>query len=358
MQYPKKSDEFYIARCFELATKAAGNVSPNPLVGAVIVKNGEIISEAYHKKFGEYHAERNAILKLGDYDFSNCEIFCNLEPCTHFGKTPPCCDFIIEKQFKRVVFSCFDPNPLVAGKSLESFRNAGITTGFKILENEGRHLNRFFFKHIQTGIPWVIAKWAQTSNGLISSGTEKREQITGLESLKDVHQNRAITDAILIGKNTALIDNPSLTVRYSEGRNPKRFVIDRDLSLPLDLKLLSDELRKITYIIHNSIDTYKQERLKLAGVNLIKLSTKNCDFDLNEILAKIGKLGINSIIVEGGAHLLANFFKSDLVDEIHQYTSPKIFKSGLSAPIIDESKFELYEQRYLGDDMLKKYLKL
>lgn len=309
-------------------------MSPNPLVGAVIVKNGEIISEDYHRVYGGYHAERNAILKMGDYDFSDCEIYCNLEPCTHYGKTPPCADLIIDKNFKRVIFGAFDPNPLVAGKSLEKFRKAGITTAFKVLESESRYLNRFFFKHIKSKIPWVIAKWAESDDGFISSGKGKQERITGSKAQKDVHIWRKKIDAILVGTNTTLIDNPSLNIRLVEGRNPVKIIIDRDLKVPLEYNIFKEADKTIIFC-RNSANYYKKEEIRNLGAKIIELDADY--FSLSELLKQIGSLRINSLIVEGGANLLNQLFEQNLVDEVHRYKSNLKLKSGLKVNFNEEN---------------------
>lgn len=349
-----KSDEFYIKRCIELASKASGQVSPNPLVGCVIVRNGEIISEDYHRKFGDWHAERNAINKISDQDLSDCEIFINLEPCTHFGKTPPCTNLIIEKKFKRVIFGTFDPNPIVAGKSLEKLRHAKITTAFKILEKECRNLNRFFFKHIRTNLPWSIAKFARTKDGFISSGIGVREQITGKEARKDAHKWRSIIDAILIGKNTALVDNPMLTVRSVEGRNPHRFVLDSKLDLPLELSLFKNNDDKKTHIIcSQNADQVRKNLFKDIGINLIELPEQN-GINLRDIISKIGKMGLNSLLIEGGAKLLNQFFEQDLIDEIQEYISKKEFSAGLSVNFKSDDFIKI-SSKNLGNDIFNNY---
>lgn len=347
-------DEFYIKKCIELAKKAEGYVSPNPLVGSVIVKDDEIVSEDYHKAYGTYHAERNAILKLGNYDFSDCDIYCNLEPCTHFGKTPPCSDLIIEKKFKRVIFGSFDPNPLVAGKSLEKFRTAGITTAFKVLEKDCRYLNRFFFKHIKSGLPWVIAKWAESEDGFISSGKGTQEQLTGVESQKDVHLWRSKIDAILIGTNTAIIDNPQLSVRLVNGRNPKKIIIDKELKISLKSKLFKEAHN--TYLIcSQNVDQIRKDQIKYIGANIIEIDS-NDNFDLNIVLQKIGSLGVNSLIVEGGGILLNHFFDQDLIDEIHKYKSKVNLSSGIKVKYPVDN-FKLNEEFELSDDSKQIFIK-
>ncbi|MDC1068796.1 bifunctional diaminohydroxyphosphoribosylaminopyrimidine deaminase/5-amino-6-(5-phosphoribosylamino)uracil reductase RibD [Candidatus Kapabacteria bacterium] len=347
------SDNYFISRCLELAKKGLGKVSPNPLVGAVIVSDGKIISESYHKQFGGFHAERNAILSLGDtYDFSNCHIYCNLEPCTHFGKTPPCTDLIIEKNFKRVVFGSLDPNPLVSGKSVAKFKNSGIKVDFGFNINECKFTNRFFLKSISKQIPWVIAKYAISKDGYMSSGNNIQESITGLDAHKDVHQTRSLIDAILIGKNTALIDNPNLNVRYVEGRNPKKIVIDKDLSLPLSLNIFQSN-PSLTYIACFSDANPKNKNyLSELGVNIIEFEpNKSSCIPLALLLQKLYSLKIISLIVEGGANLLNQFFELDLVDEVQSYQSLKLLHSGLkpTSKKLDNA-FTIHESIQLGMD--------
>lgn len=354
-----KSDKYYIKRCLKLAKKGSGFVSPNPLVGCVIVENDKIISESYHKKYGEFHAERNAILHLPDnYDFSNATIYINLEPCTHFGKTPPCCDLIISKKFKRVVFAMKDPNPLVAGNSIPKLEENNIEVKFGILEDKAKYLNRFFIKHIQTKMPFISLKVAQTLNGKISSYNYNSKWISNEKSRKDVHKLRSKYDAVLVGTNTIFYDKPNLDVRLTKGRNPKRILLDRTLKLPK--KLIYNELNIHDTILitssKNNVDNYYCE--------VIKVNEFDNELDLAEAFKRLGELGINSILVESGGVLSSNLLSNNLIDELIIYQTSKILGEGIS--LFDNLKienpniyndFSIFKTKRFEDDLKIIYLK-
>ena len=351
----------YIKHTFKLALKGAGNVSPNPLVGAVIVENNKIISESYHKKYGELHAERNAINKLPkDYDFSNSTIYINLEPCTHYGKTPPCCDFLIEKKFDKVVFAITDPNSLVAGKSIEKLKLNNINYEYGILEKKAKYLNRFFIKHITTKMPFITLKAAQTLNGKISSYSYNSKWISNPKSLKDVHKLRSYYDAVLVGTNTIIKDLPNLNVRLVKGRNPKRILLDRKLKLDYS-QLINDENIKNTFIVTSD----KNKDINLSyNYNLIYVPEIDNKLDLYALFKILGDKGINSILVETGSVLSSYLLDKDLIDEILLYNTPKILGKGIS--LFDESiiespnmfkPFNLYEIKRFDDDLRITYTK-
>lgn len=357
----KSNHEKYINHTFKLALKGAGNVSPNPLVGAVIVENDKIISESYHKKYGEYHAERNAINQLPiDYDFSNSTIYINLEPCTHFGKTPPCCDLLIEKKFKKVVFAITDPNSLVAGKSIEKLESNNIDYEYGILEKQAKYLNRFFIKHITTKMPFVTLKAAQTLNGKISSYCYNSKWISNQKSLKDVHKLRSQYDAVLVGTNTIIKDLPRLDVRLVKGRNPKRVLLDRELKLDYN-QLVNDDNLENTYIVTS--DKNKDTNISFKR-NLIYVQEIDNKLDLYSLFRILGDKGINSILVETGSVISSYLLDKDLVDEIILYNTPKILGKGIS--LFDESiiespniykPFNLYEIKRFDDDLRITYTK-
>lgn len=317
-------------RCLELATKGMGFVAPNPMVGCIIVKEGKIIAEGYHKKYSEAHAEVNAINQLPTYfDFSDCTLFVNLEPCSHYGKTPPCSDLIISKKFKKVVIANTDSNPLVGGKGIAKLIAAGIEVEQGILEKEGRELNKRFFTLQEKKRPYVILKWARTANGLISrwplSDNKEDNWITCNESKQLVHSWRAQEQAIMIGTNTAINDNPQLTVRYGEGKNPIRVILDKNLRLPGHLEVFNTESPTI---IFNTKIQKSEENLSLIKIN-------ESDFTLENILLELGKQNISSVFVEGGAKLLKSIIHSGLWDEARVLVNPTLtFKNGIKAPDI------------------------
>ncbi|HEY1039686.1 MAG TPA: bifunctional diaminohydroxyphosphoribosylaminopyrimidine deaminase/5-amino-6-(5-phosphoribosylamino)uracil reductase RibD [Bacteroidia bacterium] len=327
--------EKYMRRCFELAEQGRGQVAPNPMVGSVIVQNDKIIGEGYHQKYGDAHAEVNAIKSFPqDHDFSDCTIYVNLEPCSHYGKTPPCSDLIISKKFKTVVVCNLDSNPLVAGKGLEKLKNEGIEVISGILEKEGRELNKRFFLFHEKQRPYIILKWAQTKDGFISKlplPKDKQENwITSAESKKLVHTWRAQEQAILVGTTTVIVDDPELTTRLVEGKDPVRIVIDQELKIPSGAKIFSGRGQCIVY-------TSK----KVNGANNIKY--RHVAFDehfIENLLADLHSLNIQSMIVEGGTHTLKDFIAKDLWDEARIFVADKVFENGIKAPVFDLSKSE------------------
>lgn len=332
-----EQDEKYMLRCFELAIQGIGKVAPNPMVGAVIVYNNEIIGEGYHQKYGESHAEVNAINSVKDQSLlSKSTIYVSLEPCSHFGKTPPCADLLVKNQFKKVVISCIDTFSEVAGKGVQRLKDAGIEVITGVLELEGRELNKRFFTFHEQKRPYVILKWAQTKDGFIDKIRQPGEfginWITGPETKKEVHKWRSQEPAILVGKNTVLNDNPSLTVREYKGKNPLRIIIDPKAELPSTLNIFSDDAPTI---IFNAVTN-----LSSGTNNYIQLIDLSC----SNILSVLHDLQVQSIIIEGGAITLQQFIKANLWDEARIFKGTTEFKFGVIAPIIDgtvisESKF-------------------
>lgn len=339
-------DEFYIKRCFELAKNGLGNVSPNPLVGCVIVSDNKIISEGYHQIFGGLHAEPNAISRVKNQDFfSESTLYVNLEPCSHYGKTPPCAELIIEKGIKNVVISNLDPNPLVAGNGVKKLQEAGINVKAGILEREGWELNRRFFTFMTKKRPYIILKWAQTLDGFMDIEREnasiRNYWITNKHLKTLVHKWRSEEDAIMIGTNTAKNDNPALTTREWIGKNPVRIVIDKSLNLNKGLKVFNVESKTFIYNI-------KQDLVK-DNISYIKIDSSNI---LQDILSDLYQKGIQSVIIEGGENLLSSFISQNLWDEARILIGNKLFIKGLKAPLlplqpenitsIDEDKILFY----------------
>lgn len=324
----------YMQKVLQLAQLGEGNVAPNPLVGCVIVKGDEVIAEGYHKHYGEAHAEVNAIHSLApDFDFSNCTLYVNLEPCSHQGKTPPCSDLIIKNKFKKVVICNVDTNPLVGGKGIEKLKKAGITVETGILEKEGRELNKRFFTFHEKKRPYIILKWAQTNDGFISKNpippNKKENWITSEESKKLVHEWRAQEQAIMVGTATALNDNPELTVRLTEGKNPIRIVIDKELKLNSNLNIFNTAAETIVF---TEVDKEAENTTKYYNLDF----SKNV---LPQLLNKLYALNISSLIVEGGTTLLQSFIDENLWDEARVFINPnKNFEKGIKAPTIDLSK--------------------
>lgn len=338
--------EIYMRRCLELAGLGLGNVSPNPMVGAVIVHKGRIIGEGYHQKYGGAHAEVNAVNQVID-KFSNhrlllkqSTIYVSLEPCAHYGKTPPCADLIIKHQIAKVVVGCRDPFEQVNGKGIEKLEAAGIDVTVGVLEEECKWLNRRFFIRVQKHRPYVILKWAQTSDGFFAPADGSQFWITGTESRKLVHQWRGEEDAILIGTNTAAIDNPQLNVRYGNGSLPKRVVIDRILKLDKGLNIFD---QSVETFIFNELKTEFDGKNKYIALE---------DFGRyvpEYILYQLYLQDVQSIIIEGGAHTLHSFIKAGLWDEARIFTGTATLTNGIKAP--DIKGFE-EESLSIGSDIL------
>ena len=321
-------DKRHIKRCFTLAKRGAGNVSPNPLVGAVIIKNGKIISEGWHKKYGGPHAEADAIAKAGSADLNGATLYCNLEPCCHTNKqTPPCTPLIIGAGIKRVVISNIDPNPNVAGQGLKQLRDAGIEVVSDVYANEGERLNRFYFNFVKNKRPFITLKIAQSLDGKITRKKGTQTAITGKEARRFVHRMRASYDAVMIGANTVNIDNPSLTVRDIKGRNPLKIVIDGLLESNPQA-LLFDE-RTILFI-SDKADEKKTALFFERGAKVITLKGDDNGFlSFSDIFTALGRQKITSVLVEGGQDIASRLIEENNFDELILLQSAKIFKEGL-----------------------------
>lgn len=335
-------DEKYMRRCIELAQKGLGSTFPNPLVGAVIVHNNRIIGEGWHHKAGKPHAEINAISSVKDLSFiKNSTIYVSLEPCAHYGKTPPCALKIIELQFKKVVVGMQDPDSKVNGKGIEMIKNAGIEIITNILEEECKNLNKRFLTYHLKKRPYIILKWAETLNKKIDNGTNRNKPfwISNPCSLQNIHQIRSQEQSILVGKKTALIDNPSLTSRYVSGNNPKRILIDKNLDIPLSYNILNSE---VSTIILNEKITGINNNLKYIQINFFKNY-------IQQIVNVLYKEKIQSVIIEGGRKTLQDFINSGLWDEAIITTSQNIVESGTDAPYLYG---KITQQTSLGDNLI------
>jgi len=326
-------DEKYIERCFELAKRGKGKVSPNPLVGAVLVKDNRIIGEGYHEYFGGPHAEVNAIKNVKS-DVKGATLYCNLEPCCHTNKkTPPCTPLIITRGIKKVVISNVDPNPLVSGKGIEELKEAGIKVVPGILQQEGEDVNKFFFKFIRSKSPYVTLKIAASKDGKITRKIGTQTLITNEKAQKFVHQLRAEYDAVLIGANTVKIDNPHLTVRLVEGRNPKRIILDGRLKSPVDAAIFNLSDNDKTWLF-TTLNADKNLISRFADKNINVVQLKQCNkfcLELIPILKSLSDQGISSLLVEGGQDIFSGFIEKDLFDEIILINSNDIFYEGLDA---------------------------
>ncbi|MEO8664955.1 MAG: bifunctional diaminohydroxyphosphoribosylaminopyrimidine deaminase/5-amino-6-(5-phosphoribosylamino)uracil reductase RibD [Ignavibacteria bacterium] len=323
-------DEYYMSKCIQLAQKGRGFVSPNPLVGCVIVSGEEIIGKGYHRKYGEAHAEVNAVndAKKNGFSLKGSAVYVNLEPCTHHGKTPPCADLLISEKVGRVVIGMRDPYEKVNGRGIKKLKAAGIEVKAGVLKNESEDLNKFFIKFVKHKLPYVSLKIAQSIDGKIALSNFNSKWITGDASRKYVHQLRSEYDVVLIGKNTAKYDNPSLTVRDVRGRTPYRIVIDKDSSLPENLKLFTDVDRSKTYVLTG---VSKKSVTKIYNENIIRVREKDQKLVLKDILKKFYSMNISSVLVEGGANLYSQFAKTELFDDMYLFMAPRIIGKGISS---------------------------
>lgn len=329
-----ETERQYIQRCLELARRGAGRVSPNPMVGCVIVKNKEIIGEGYHLRYGENHAERNAILNTRA-SVRGATLFVNLEPCSHFGKTPPCVDLIIESGIRRVVVGSLDPNPLVAGRGVKILQEAGVDVAVGVDGDECKEFNKAFFKYIRTGKPYILVKVAQTLDGYIAS-KDHPGWITSPASRRLVHQWRNEYDAVLVGAGTVNADNPSLTVRLVRGRQPMRIIVDGRLSSNPDARLFNDRYVDKTYVVTEErllrSSPTKRKKFERKGVVLVSLRGR-CPGVLafSEIFRALGLIGISSVMIEGGAEIFRQVARQDLADELAVFVAPTMFHHGVPA---------------------------
>jgi diaminohydroxyphosphoribosylaminopyrimidine deaminase/5-amino-6-(5-phosphoribosylamino)uracil reductase len=326
------TDEFYMKRALSLARKGEGRTSPNPMVGAVIVKKGCIIGEGYHRKFGENHAEINAINSATEF-MDGAIIYVTLEPCSHYGKTPPCVDRIIESGAQRVVIGVLDPNPVVSGKGIKKLNDNGIATHIGVLEDECRDLNEKYFKYMTTKIPFVTLKYAQTIDGRIASSTGHSKWISSQESLRFAHKLRARHDAVLVGADTVIKDDPELTVRLIKGRNPLRVIVDSTIKIPYNARILKDQENAKTLVATTSQSSVgRRSKLKEMGVETLIVGVNDEGrVDHRKLLAELGKRGVSSVLVEGGSKIITSFVRENLSDRLVVITAPKILGQGVEA---------------------------
>ncbi|BBB32397.1 diaminohydroxyphosphoribosylaminopyrimidine deaminase / 5-amino-6-(5-phosphoribosylamino)uracil reductase [Thermotomaculum hydrothermale] len=317
----------YMQRALYLAERGKGFVSPNPLVGCVIVKDGKVIGEGWHKRFGEAHAEVNAVLDAESKGFSveNSDVYVTLEPCSHFGKTPPCANMLAEKKVKRVFIATLDPNPLVAGRGVEILKSAGIEVFHGFLENEAKNLNKFFFYHIKNKLPYVILKLATTLDGFIGDIDGNSKWITNEKSRKKVHELRSEVDAVLVGSGTVQADNPSLTVRLVEGRNPKKVVLDFSGRLNGDYNVFDENCFLV--VLKDRLTEEKREFYLKKRVKIVEVENK----DIKLVLEALYKNNIASILVEGGSRVAGMFVESGFINELMLFVAPKILGEGKRA---------------------------
>lgn len=352
--------EDYMRIAIGEAEKGLGRTSPNPLVGAVIVKDGRILSRDYHRKYGEFHAERNAILNCSE-DTAGADMYVTLEPCCHYGKTPPCTDIIIQSGIKRVLIGSSDPNPDVAGKGVKKLRENGIEVIENVLKEECDEINEVFFHYITTGTPFVVMKYAMTADGRIATKTGASKWITGEKARENVHRSRLKYSAIMVGVGTVLKDDPMLTCRIENGRNPTRILCDSHLRTPLTSQIVKSAETVPTIIATCSSDEKSISEYEKRGCSVLRTSPQNGRVDLKSLMKRLGELKIDSVLLEGGGELNFSAFGEGIVHKIECYIAPKVFGGKeAKSPVegmgvrVPEEAFLLNEPKvsFFGEDIL------
>ena len=315
----------YMRMALRLAEKARGRTSPNPMVGAVVVKDGKIISRGWHRKAGEPHAEAIALKKAGAAA-EGATLYVTLEPCSHTGKrTPPCSPLVIQSGITRVVVAMTDPNPKVSRGGVKALSAAGIDVITGVIEAEARKLNEVYIKHITTGVPFVTLKIAQTLDGKIATARGESQWITGEKAREEAHKLRNINDAILVGINTVLKDKPSLTARIPGGRDPMRVIVDSTLRIPLNAKVLTQKSSAKTIVATlTNAPKGKTTKLQKAGVEVLMVKAAQGRVDLRDLMKKLGKMDIMSVLVEGGAGINFSALKAGIVDKAVLFIAPML----------------------------------
>lgn len=348
----------YMRRALELARKGMGYTSPNPMVGCVVVKEGKIITEGYHEKYGAFHAERNALTRCQE-DLTGAELYVTLEPCCHHGKTPPCTDIILERGIGKVYVGSMDPNPKVAGKGARILRDHGIEVETGLLEKECLALNEIFFHYITTGMPFVAMKYAMTLDGKIAAHTGDSKWVTGEEARQHVHMLRKQYCAILVGIGTVLADDPMLNCRIEDNVDPVRIVSDSKLRLPLTSQLVKTAKEIPTIVVYATADREKEEALRQEGVELIH-AERDGQVDFEALMKELGQREIDSVLIEGGGAIHGTVLTSGLAKKVYCYVAPKLIggrdaRSPVEGDGFSQMKEALpvteLEIRQLGEDL-------
>jgi diaminohydroxyphosphoribosylaminopyrimidine deaminase / 5-amino-6-(5-phosphoribosylamino)uracil reductase len=317
-------DHYYMKMALDLAASAKGRTNPNPIVGAILVKDGVIVGSGLHRKAGEPHAEVHAFRMAGEHA-EGATLYVTLEPCSHFGKTPPCANLVKESNVARVVVAMQDPNPQVAGRGIGLLREAGIEVEVGVLEEEARLLNERFVHNMVSRTPFVISKVAMTLDGKIAAYNGHSKWITGEESRHNVHLLRNEVDAILVGIGTVLADDPMLTTRLATGgKNPIRVVLDSDLKTPLEAKIMDTTEAKTWIVAKEGADQAKAKVLEEKGIEIIYVPKTNSGLDLAELLNKLYEKGVTDLLVEGGSEINGSFLRAGLINKYFIYVAPKI----------------------------------
>ncbi len=357
-------DEDYMKIALSLASRGDGWTSPNPMVGAVIVKDGQVIGRGYHKRYGGPHAEINAISDARE-SIEGATFYVTLEPCSHYGKTPPCVDRIIEAKVSRVVIGTVDPNPLVSGRGISLLNDGGIETKVGVMKKQCEDLNEKFFKFMRTGMPFVTLKYAQTIDGRIASYTGHSQWISSAPSLRLAHRLRALHDAVLVGIGTVVADDPDLRVRLVRGRNPLRIVVDSSLRIPPGARVIGNQDVSKTMIVTGPLHGREiPEVLEEGGIETVIIDEQESGvLDLEKLLFELGKRNISSLLVEGGAGIITSFVKEKLFDRIIVITAPRIIGKGIEAvgdlgiSLMDNSVALKFEKIYRNGEDVVAYLR-
>ncbi|MFH1097328.1 MAG: bifunctional diaminohydroxyphosphoribosylaminopyrimidine deaminase/5-amino-6-(5-phosphoribosylamino)uracil reductase RibD [Candidatus Desantisbacteria bacterium] len=344
-------DKKYMAKALTLARRARGKTSPNPMVGCVIVKTDEIVGQGFHYAAGLPHAEINALNEAGD-NARNATMFVTLEPCCHYGKTPPCVNEIIKAKVSKVIISIYDPNPFVSGKGMKKLQEAGIIVEIGLLQDMASKLNEVYIKYITTQMPFVLIKAGMSMDGKIQGDNK---WITGEKSRQLVHRMRAEYDAIMVGKQTVLTDNPYLTSRIKDGKNPYRIIVDSRLQIPIESNVFATP-EMVIIATTSAAPANKLSILRKMGTRIVIAQTVDGRVDMPELMKQLGKLEITSVLIEGGASLNASALSSGVVDKMALFISPQIFGKrdylsvveGLDTPI----RLKDICMKRIGEDIL------
>ncbi len=361
------SDSAYMQKALKLAAKGKGRTSPNPMVGALIVKDGKIIAEGYHKKAGTPHAEIVALKKAGA-QAKGADLYVTLEPCCHTEKkTPPCTRSIVDSGISRVIAAMTDPNPKVSGKGMRELRMAGIKTKTGVLKSEARTLNEAFIKYITERQPFTVLKIAQSLDGKIATSKGESKWITGAKARERVHELRNELDSIMVGIGTIQADNPSLDCRSRGGNNPYRIIVDSSLQIPLNSKVLTYDDNKTIIATTDKASRSKVARITKLGANILFINSKQGRVDLRHLMKELGKLDIMSVLIEGGSSVSAAALTSKIVDKVMFFVAPKIiggtdsFSSvGGSSPSLLKNALQLrdlHAEQFGEDILLEAYIK-
>lgn len=359
-------DEKYMRMAIELAKCGAGAVNPNPLVGAVIVKDDRVIGKGFHARYGGLHAERAAIESLTE-NADGAEMYVTLEPCCHTGKQPPCTHAIVEQKISKVYVGSDDPNRLVSGKGMEYLRQHGVEVVPHILENECDDLNQVFFHYITEQTPYVVMKYAMTMDGKICSQTGDSRWVSGEQSRQRVQESRNLYAGIMVGINTVLVDDPMLTCRIEHGRNPIRIICDSKLRIPGESNIVKTA-NEIRTIVATCVDSVEQEKkidaLQSKGVEILHVGNSDKRVDLKLLMTKLGEMGIDGILLEGGGTLNYSAVSSGIVSEVQVYLAPKIVGGRAALTPVEgvgvqsmslAKKFKLHKLQTIGEDVLLVY---